>query len=616
MMRRIGPLLLLVAAFGLRVAGLGRQELRGDEAFGYFFSLASPAAIVSRTLELAEPHPVASYWVQHGWLSLAGHSEFALRYPSAWWSVLAVALLLALGKRLDLSRVVYLAGGLLAVVSPYLIWHAQDARMYSMSLALTTAATWAAVSWWQRPSWRSGVVYIALALLALHTHYYAVYVLAAHGVTLTLLALIQKRPRRVLFLLLPLLVTALLFIPWLLVARHILTGYAGNGDSPMLLDATVRAHAALLTGATTPAGYQWLPAGLLLFALGIGATHVFYTRPLAFVWLVIGWIVPLGLTWSSAQARPIFDARYLVAAAPPVYLLVGAVLFSHYRFRHWPRILWALCVAAMLVGLGRSWMLPAYSKDRGWRELAARLDLLAQGVAPSSQRFAQNYPDPTLWYYYTGPVPHLVLPPQANDLDAAQDEVARLAASGVQRVVLIEQPAAAWDADALAQKALRAQFTPVAATHVAAWPLSLYARPPAARTPLDAAFSNGVLLMEATVVPDTLPPGGWLTVHLAWAADDGEAQAASADLAVSVQLLDEAGQLVAQQDRPLPDLAAADAVGADYGILIPTLAAPGRYALTVVLYDPGKTNLPPIPLQDGDMRAVVATVTVTEVGAD
>src|SRR5690606_31076339 len=150
------------------------------------------AEIVSRTLELAEPHPVASYWLQHGWLKLAGHSEFSLRYPSAWWSILAVALLLALAARLDLSEANRLAGGVLAAVSPYLIWHAQDARMYSMNLALTTAATVAAVAWWARPGWRSGAVYVVSGLLALHTHYYAAYVILAHGAAVALLALIAK----------------------------------------------------------------------------------------------------------------------------------------------------------------------------------------------------------------------------------------------------------------------------------------------------------------------------------------------------------------------------------------------------------------------------------------
>ena len=86
--------------------------VRGDEAFGYFFSLRPPGDIVDATLALQEPHPVGSYLLQHGWLALAGHSEYALRFLSVWWSVLAVALLAGLARALSLAPM----SGLLAAL--------------------------------------------------------------------------------------------------------------------------------------------------------------------------------------------------------------------------------------------------------------------------------------------------------------------------------------------------------------------------------------------------------------------------------------------------------------------------------------------------------------------
>ncbi len=136
----VAPAVVLVA-FGLRAFRLGYQELRGDEALGRLFSLESLPKLVRQTIELAEPHPVASYVVQGEWLKLAGHTEFALRFVSAWFGVLAVALIYRLARRLGLGKgAAALAGGLLAI-SPYAIWHSQDARMYSISLALTLAST-------------------------------------------------------------------------------------------------------------------------------------------------------------------------------------------------------------------------------------------------------------------------------------------------------------------------------------------------------------------------------------------------------------------------------------------------------------------------------------------
>ncbi len=93
---RIGLLVVILGGYALRVFRLGAQELRGDEAFGYFFSLNPYAQIVADTLALEEPHPVLSYFVQKAWISAAGASEFGLRYLGVLFSVAAITLLFRL----------------------------------------------------------------------------------------------------------------------------------------------------------------------------------------------------------------------------------------------------------------------------------------------------------------------------------------------------------------------------------------------------------------------------------------------------------------------------------------------------------------------------------------
>ena len=77
--------------------------------------------------------------------------------------------------------------------------------------------------------------------------------------------------------------------------------------------------------------------------------------------------------------------------------------------------------------------------------------------------------------------------------------------------------------------------------------MQVYAQPAGALTSVNAEFEDGTTLRGYVAAPDTLAPGGLLTVHLDWASD-----AASGDgRKVFVQLLDAAGQLVTQDDRPL-----------------------------------------------------------------
>jgi hypothetical protein len=565
---RTALLALLLLAFGLRAYHLGHQELRGDEAFGYFFSLRPAGEIVNATIELQEPHPVASYFVQKGWMALAGSSEAGLRFVSLWFSVLAVALTTRFGSSLGLGSRVCVVAGLLMAVSPNLIWHAQDARMYSMSLALTLTSFWLAIEWLDRGTkarrWVWALAYVAVSWLALHTHYFAVFVLFAQNVLVIGLALVERRWRS---LLLPwMLIQAtlsLLYLPWLLRASATLTGYGGNGDSPGFVDMATRALSVFAVGeAVTPQQRDVLAlVALLLLALGtwrLAASGSRFKRVSILLWLYLA--LPVLATWLSALQRPIFNERYLAAAAPPFFLLIAAIFqragpdAETDQARRQPpmgytaKALLAVLLLGGIFALNRQFHDPAYAKTRGWRELATAIEQTAAGLPPERVRIAQNFPDPTLWYYYDGPVDHIVLPPGPHDVDGAGRSVTMLAEAGVQRVILPVQPAPNWDEAGLGPAALGEEYMLLHEQLIGVWPLQAYDAPEVDLEPLDVAFENGIGLTRFAVRPTTLTPGGLLGVHLDWQLDGATLRG---DEKVSVQLIGPDGQVVAQQDREL-----------------------------------------------------------------
>ena len=96
--------------------------------------------------------PPLYYLLLRLWLPLAGISEFALRFPSALFGVMAVALIARIGRdlvrlalpsagRLTESRVGLLSG-FLAAIAPVLIWLSRDARMYGPLVTWTLLAAW------------------------------------------------------------------------------------------------------------------------------------------------------------------------------------------------------------------------------------------------------------------------------------------------------------------------------------------------------------------------------------------------------------------------------------------------------------------------------------------
>ncbi|MCZ7567196.1 MAG: glycosyltransferase family 39 protein [Ardenticatenaceae bacterium] len=632
---RLTLLLVIALAFGLRLFRLDYQELRGDEAFGYFFSLRPFGEIVRATLELKEPHPVGSYFAEKVWLGLAGHSEFGLRFLSVWFGVLAVALLYRLARRLGLGVAPARLGMLLLAVSPYAVWHSQDARMYTLSLAMTVASTLLALEVLHRQRWPAWLAYIVVSLLALHTHYYAAFILLAQNVFVLSTAVLARRGAVALRWSVAQGLLAVGYAPWLWRARSILVDYGGNGDSPGLGAMIRRSLGAFAVGQSMPRDQQaWfaLLAGLLIL-LGAARLVLGTSQERRAAWLLLLYLgLPLGATWASALNRPIFNERYLVAASPAFYLLLAMGLVSGapavlpslpgsvgvtpalaWRARHFANgALLVAVVAGMGVSLTRAYTDPAYSKTRGWRLLVSALDRFAAGIPVEQVRLAQNYPDPTLWYYYTGPVAHLVLPPGAHDVAGADREVGALVAARVHRVILPLQPAESWDDRGLAQAALVNAFALVGETRVGRWPLQVYARiDPAEMVPVRATFQNGLTLAAAAIRPSAghgaAVPGGVVIVHLRW---DGRPEALAGSEKLFLHLLDATGTLVAQAD---PFLSPADITSpvTSYGIFLPDTLAPGTYHLVAGLYDPAQPGSPRLLTAAGADAIEMGVVRVT-----
>jgi hypothetical protein len=662
---RLGMGAVILLATALRGYRLGYQELRGDEAFGYFFSLRPYPDIIRATIALREPHPVGSYFIERGWLALAGHSEFALRFISLWFGVLAVALLYRLARRLRLSPTASLLGAGLLAISPYAVWHSQDARMYSISLALTLASVLLGWELWQRAPhrgvWRIWAGYVAVTWLALQVHYFAAFVIVAQNVFVFAAAARQwitrpaqradGRRRRLTFWLTAQLAVALLYLPWLLAAAGTLTAYGGNGDSPAFGDMLVRSLSVFGAGESIPASQRPLIALAAAALLLIGAARLAVrpaSRPVLGL-LALYLALPVIVTWLSALSRPIFNERYLIAAAPPFYLLIACAIFAGDDLRRsrsssgagagrqrtraatgqipraagqfvhsFPHSLTAACAALILLALLAGAALPslahyytdpAYSKTRGWRQLAAAFDRLAAGFAPAQASIAQNYPDPTLWYYYTGPLAHVVLPPRAHDADATAQSVNALAAAGVDRVILPLQPSPNWDDQGIAAAALDTRYARVAETQVGVWPVQVYDHP-FTSPPLGAAYRAGIVLQGAGVAPTNTVPGGVIGIHLRWRV---EVSTVPATTAISLQLLDARGALLAQTDRPFipsQNTAADGAWTTSYGILIPAAAAQGDYQVVLALYDPAQPGAPRLLTRAGADTTRLGTITV------
>jgi hypothetical protein len=401
-------LLLLLAAYALRLYRLDAQSLWWDEGISLHLATSSAADIVRD--RLANIHPPLYFFLLKGWLALVGVSPFTGRYLSVLAGLLQVALVLAVfvvprfsaaaggektalkrsttngGKRFVVKRfsaaAAWLAGGLM-LLSPLSVIYSQEIRVYALLPVVYLIMLLLAghvlhglpgdlrrSTLFQRARERSPLLprspapLLLLALsawFALHLHYIALFAVAAVG-GWGVLVLWQRRDgaglRR---WLLAFALAGAASLPWLLAV-------AANWPA-------VQAEAAAGTFATEPVPLPFLFAQVWVFHLtGLaGALSSGFVRVAATVAAVVGagLLLAVGGDWlksrrSGASGRQAVEILRL-AGLWAIPLLGGLLVWSVRSFSH-PRYI--TMFAALLVPLAA--LLMAVARSR-WRRLAATL---------------------------------------------------------------------------------------------------------------------------------------------------------------------------------------------------------------------------------------------------
>lgn len=361
--RALPALLVLLLGFTLRIILLDKQSLWSDE---YITLVRASLSLDDLLAQMPIEHTPLYFVLLHLWFAVAGSGDFTLRFPSALWGTLSVALVYALGRRVFGPRVA-LVGMLLLAVNPFQVWYAQDARMYTQLAALSLAALLAldvALVRLDAPDsgWGSvwpWLAYSALAALALYTHYYAVIglTIAALYAVGRLLARREYDSRGWLAFLAAQAGMGLLFLPWLPRALRLLD-FPGWREP---VTTTPWQLAGIYTfGVTVVANAApWLNLlAVALLALGLAslafnhhldsrstshAPRATWLSP-AFLLSAAALIVPAGVVLALLLRKPDFHPRYFIAATPVYSLLLAQAVVALGRW-------WAPLGAGALVAL-------------------------------------------------------------------------------------------------------------------------------------------------------------------------------------------------------------------------------------------------------------------------
>jgi mannosyltransferase len=275
-------------------------------------------AAMLREIRESEATPYLYYVVAWPWSRVAGLGEIGLRSLSAAAGTATIPVAYGAGAALATRRVGVLAAALVAV-HPFLTWYALEARSYALLILLGACSVLFLGRALRDPSRWDLLGWGLTASLALATHYFAVFLVAAEAAWL----LARYRPRRD--------ALAATLVPALVLLAHVplLLAQRGNGEAVASTSLTSRIGGglkALVVGYSFPlevAG-TLLAGALVLVGLVLAATRTSeHARAGA---LVAGSIAAAAVAVPVALA--VVGADYLSARNLVLAVVPGAVCLA------------------------------------------------------------------------------------------------------------------------------------------------------------------------------------------------------------------------------------------------------------------------------------------------
>jgi mannosyltransferase len=620
---RITLLTILFLAALLRFYRLDAQSFWNDEGNSARLSERTVGLIIEGTA--SDIHPPGYYLLLHVWRAIFGHSEFALRAPSAIAGLALVLFTYLLGRRL-FGPATGLMAAFLGAISPFAVYYSQEARMYTLLAALAAAATYLLVRILETASKRQEargrrqearsknrascilllVSYVLTCAAGLYTQYAFPFVLLVHNLIFVVWWSASARRSGARWRWPATWAGAqaavvALYLPWLPIALRSVTGWPSAGQSYALAPALLNVLRWLVVGPTLPleeAGLALAVAGILLLTgLWPRKERWFNVASLA-----IYLLLPIALIFALDLYKEAW-LKFLVVVLPPFHILIARGVetlalkargkIQEARILHLAScilhpasclLLVVLSAVAVYPALHNLYFDPTYARD-DYRQIAS--DVAASAGADA----AVILNAPNQWEVFTYYYPDRdVYPAPYHPGQGGVEQFLSPLVEGYDRLFVVYWGDAESDPQRRVERWLAANAYKAGDRWYGRVRLARYAAAPLPQEPavaLEAGFGADVRLRGYALADGACAPGDVLPVTLFW-----EASAPTAEpYKVTLQLLGDAGPPVAQHDgepggglAPTTIWQPGQVVIDRHGVLLPADLSPGDYTLVVAAY--------------------------------
>lgn len=403
----------------LRCFRLGSQSLWIDEIFTWLSAGGGQPSLTARDL-LENVHGPLFSLALHGWMRVAGESEWALRVLPAVAGVLMVPVMAWLADRW-LGRSAAAPAAWLTAGSPFLVWYSQESRGYAWLMLFSAMSCAALLELQRRTDSRRVALYLLASAAALLSNL-SFALLIPIQLRWWLGGAVQTRAARRRWLLATLGVALVVAAPWVpQIARtwdwrRLEPARAEvQGETPLRQGGTFHPGAVPFAAYSFSVGFTYGPslrelrhetswatirrhlpavlsASIVFGALGVlGLVAVVRRRRAAdtLLWLVAPALL---VSYFATQNFKPFNPRYLAVCMPVVVLLfAGALADLRGRLR-------ALMICAVVgvwgVALSQHYLLPQYGRE----DYRGALRVVRAGFRPGEQVLAVGSEEPVLFY--------------------------------------------------------------------------------------------------------------------------------------------------------------------------------------------------------------------------
>ncbi|MEM7548924.1 MAG: glycosyltransferase family 39 protein [Bacteroidota bacterium] len=218
----IWPIVLIASV--LRLYGLTNESLWIDELVSAV--IADPKNTLGFITEFCfreDGNPPLYYLILNLWFNLFGYSDFNARLLSALFGILGVFSVYSLGRKAYTINVGLICA-LLSSINFFLIYYAQEVRVYSMLFLFTCVLSSLLIDIYRFARFKNYFLYGLCSLIIVYSHYYGFFVLIAHFVWILVQWQLKKIDRKVLFEFWgTLIIIGVFYLPWVLAVIRLST---------------------------------------------------------------------------------------------------------------------------------------------------------------------------------------------------------------------------------------------------------------------------------------------------------------------------------------------------------------------------------------------------------